>query len=52
MNPFQNLSYLSKSFKLVKEMILQELMYLIVIAKLSIALLKMFNLVKTSILKF
>jgi hypothetical protein len=33
-------------------MILQELVYLIVIAELSIALLKMFDLVETGVLKF
>lgn len=52
MNPFRNLPHPSKSFKLVKEIILQELMYLIVIAELSITLLKMFDLVETGILKF
>jgi hypothetical protein len=52
MNPFRNLPHPSKSFKPVKEMILQELVYLIVIAELSIALLKMFDPVETGILKF
>ncbi len=51
-NPFRNLSHPSKSFKPVKEMILQELMYLIIIIELSIALLKMFDPVETGILKF
>jgi hypothetical protein len=50
MNPFRNLPYLSKGLKLVKEMLLQELMYLIVVAKLRAALLKMLNLVETCIL--
>jgi hypothetical protein len=50
MNPFRNLPYLSKGLKPVKEMLLQELMYLIVVAKLRSALLEMLNLVETYIL--
>jgi len=50
MNPFRNLPNLSKGLKLVKEMLLQELIYLIVVAKLRPALLKILNLVETCIL--
>ena len=43
MNPFRNLPHPSKGLKPVKEMLLQELMYLIVVAKLCAALLEMLN---------
>ena len=50
MNPFRNLPYPSKGLKPVKEMLLQEPMYLIVIAKLRAALLEMPNPIETCVL--
>jgi hypothetical protein len=49
MNPFRNLPHPPKSFKPVKKILLQELIYLVVV-KLSAALLKMLDLVETCIL--
>ena len=50
MNPFRNLPHPSKGLKPVKEMLLQELIYLIVVTKLYTALLEMLNPIETSIL--
>jgi len=51
MDPFRNLLHPTKSLEPMKEMLLQELMHLIVVAKLSAALMKMLNPVETCILK-
>ena len=51
MDPFRNLLHPTKSLEPMKEMLLQELMHLIVVAKLSAALVKMLNPVETCILK-
>ena len=48
-NPFWSLLYLAKGFKLVKEMLLQELIDLVVVVKLSTTLLKMLNPVETCV---
>jgi hypothetical protein len=45
MNLFWNFSYLPKGLKLVKEMLLQELVHLVIVARLSTALLEMLDLV-------
>lgn len=50
MDPFRNLLHPTKSLEPMKEMLLQELMHLVVVAKLSTALMKMLNLVETCIL--
>jgi hypothetical protein len=52
MYPFRGLLYPPKSLNPVKEMLLQELVYLVVIAKLSVAFLKMLDPVETCILDF
>ena len=51
MNPFGNLPYPPESFKPVEKMLLQELVYMIVIAKLSAAVLKMLDPIETCILE-
>ena len=50
MNPFRHLPHPPKSLKPVKEMLLQELMHLVVIVKLSTAFLKMLDPIETCIL--
>ena len=50
MDPFRGLLYPPKSLNPVKEMLLQELVYLVVITKLSVAFLKMLDPVETCIL--
>ena len=51
MNPFGNFLYPTKSLKPMEEMLLQELMYLAIVAKLSTTLMKMLSPVETCILK-
>jgi hypothetical protein len=43
MNPFRNLPYPAKSLKPVEEMLSQEPVYLVMVVKLSTALLKMLD---------
>ena len=50
MYPFRDLLYPPKSLNPVKEMLLQELVYLVVITKLSVAFLKMLDPVETCVL--
>lgn len=50
MNAFGNLPHPSKGLKPVKEMLLQELMHLVLVTKLSAAFLKMLDLVETCVL--
>ena len=50
MYPFRDLLYPPKSLNPVKEMLLQELVYLVVIVKLSVAFLKMLDPVETCVL--
>jgi hypothetical protein len=49
MNPFRHLPHPPKSLKPVKEMLLQELMHLVVVVKLSTAFLNMLDPVETCI---
>jgi len=50
MNSFRNLPHPSKGLEPVKKMLLQELMYLVVVAKVRAALLEMLDPVETCIL--
>jgi len=50
MNPFGNLPHPSKGLISVKELLLQELMHLALVTKLSAAFLKMLNLVEACVL--
>ena len=50
MDPFRDLSHPSEGLKPVKQMLLQEFVYLVIVAKLSTALLKMLDPVETCIL--
>jgi hypothetical protein len=50
MNPFRDLPHPAERLKPVKKMLLQKLMDLVVVAKLSTAFLKMLNPVQTRIL--
>jgi hypothetical protein len=52
MNTIRDLSHPSKSLEPVKEMLLQEVVYLTVIAKLSAAFLNMIGPVATGVLNF
>jgi hypothetical protein len=49
-DPFRNLLHPAKSLKPMKKMLLQEVMHLVVVAKLSAALVKMLNPVEACIL--